>query len=256
MQIEKGPIDFESYQQDELAEQNLKVFKKKLKELLAKTISEQKFEQARILDDFIKDDTNLESLIDEADRSKKTFFLREDPRACVLEAIKETRLEYLWEGKERVAGSILSPYLMYEIDFKNKTINPDHLVLNSKEEPELRALDRFITLNSHRKEAESMVNLAREKFDNIWQPYRKKHNLSGSNHDEFRTAYHGVSADGQKKDVEYTEKEIVEQRKIEEGISDDLKRPLSYWQHVYDNSRMLLDTIDQDIKKIQDSHLI
>lgn len=256
MKIERAENSFDVYKQNELVDQNLTVFKKQLKELLAKTISEQKYEQAKILNDFIKDDKNFESLIDEADRSKMTFFLREDPKACVLDAIKKTRLEYLWEGKERIDGSILSPYLTHGIDLKNKTRDPEGLVLNSKEEPELRAIDRFVILNSYRKEAESMVNLAREKFDNIWQPYRKKHNLSRPNHDEFRTFYHGVSADGQKKDVEYTVKEIVEQRKIEEGISDDLKRPLSYWQHVYDNSRILLDKIDQDIKNIEDSHLI
>jgi len=213
---------------------DLKILEEQLKEAIA----EEDYEQAAILRDLIGSGRDLEFL--EINLGTNT------PGSRALEGIKEKKQEKFFEGKEIVEASELFCFLetLRKGDKNDKKVQDvlKRLAYDSEEAKELEQIDRFVNLRNYQEEATKLVNLSREKFNSIWQPYRKKADLLGTQYDEYQTSYNNP------------EPTIEQWHKLRE-VPEDLVKPLYYWQRVYDNSRIILDTVNEALSKMEGKSL-
>ena len=205
-----------------------------LEEQLKEAITEEDYEQAAILRDLIGSGRDLDFL--EINLEKNT------PGSRALEGIKEKKQEKFFEGKEIVEASELFCFLetLRKGDKHDKKVQDTlkRLAYDSEEAKELEQIDRFVNLRNYQEEAIKLVNLSKEKFNSIWQPYREKAGLSGSEYDEYKTSYKAPDLD------------VDRWNKLRE-VPGDLDKPLYYWQSVYDNSRIILDTVNEALSKME-----
>lgn len=209
-----------------------------LEEQLKEAIAEEDYEQAAILRDLIGSGFDLDSL--EIKSGTNT------PGSRALEGIKEKKQEKFFEGKEVVEASELFCFLetLRKGDKNDKKVQDalKRLAYDSEEAKEFEQIDRFVNLRNYQEEAIKLVNLSQEKFNSIWQPYREKANLVDAQYDEYQTSYKNSGS-------------TVEQWKKIREVPEDLVKPLRYWQSVYDNSRIILDTLNEALSKMEGKHL-
>ncbi len=216
---------------------------------LKEAVQEEDYEQAAFLRDEIRARQNSElpkdSEISETDPKpdKREMYLpsKDDPRVKAWDRLRERKQEDLWEGQEKVDSSELVEYFSADSREMRKFgdgLKDDLHKLEGKSGTE--RVDALLSLYNKKEATEEMLELAKEKFNSIWQPYRAKAGLTGAEYDEYKSFYQGYSFTG-------------EQLKKLDEMPVVYQKPLAYWQKVYDNSRTMLDELNKAIEKIERS---
>lgn len=220
-----------------------------LKDLFNEAIMAEKYENAGVLKSFIESGKDIESLIAELPGALAS---KDSSKCLVLNEIKEAKKKSFWLGQDIVDISSLSALLNLSPENPKELDNRfNRLMIDLKEEKDLLEIDFFIALNNYREQMKVMVDLSKEKFENIWEPYREKHNLKAEQYKEFNTTYFGSESN------EYLQKSFyhhsmptMRQLQGMDEIPNYMIEPLTYWQNIYDNSRKLVDKFDEAISKM------
>lgn len=216
-------------------------------EQLTEAIKQEDYEQAAVLRDLIskrKQDPTLEFY--KKDFIKPTesgiyVFRKGDPRHRAWRGMSERKQKSYWDGIKIIQDYEFSDCL---------TSGPRTAgILGEKGWNKVRKMqgvkgaekiDFILDLQSHRNEMQDIVNLAEEKFNNIWQPYCEKNGLPISKFKELHSTYNNHYG--------FTDDRI----EVLNRIPEVLREPLNYWQRVYDNSRIILDELGLAIDKLNE----
>ncbi|MFA6513768.1 MAG: hypothetical protein WCT50_00555 [Patescibacteria group bacterium] len=227
---------------EKIPDQNIDILNKQLEE----AIKEDDFEQAVVLRDFIKfrQDNSICSEIEMSDlvdfRGEGNGCISEDdPEHRVWEGIESKRDKIRFEGKEEIDNSILSGFLTgEEKNIVKLEHNLDRRLEKLSDKKDVRRIDLLLNLRDKCEEAKKMRDLAQEKLDQVWRPYRKQMGLSDCEYEEYDSAYNKVDLTAaQKSKLDY--------------IPSSIHQPAAYWQHVYDNSRLLLEVLNEAIEELE-----
>lgn len=217
-----------------------------INEQLAEAIAIEDYKQAAVLRDFIeyrqkysiKSEIEMLDLLTLEDGHRGKMSL-DDPKYRAWEGIEEKRNEARWSGKEDVNDSNLAQYLNSSFESAksfNNRLQVGASKLNDKKGPE--KVDSLLRLYRDKEEIKHFVDLAKEKLDQIWQPYREEANLLDQEYTEYNSSY--------------TKYELSpEQLKELDNIPDSVREPVEYWQKIYDNSRIILDGFDKAIDELR-----
>jgi hypothetical protein len=227
---------------EKIPDQNIDI----LNQQLAEAIKEDDFKQAVVLRDFIKfrQDNGISSEIEMADlvdfRAEGNGCISEDdPESRAWEGLESKRDKIRFEGKEEIDNSDLSDYLAgEEKDIVELEHNLDRRLAKLSDKKDVRRIDLLLNLRGKREEGEKMRNLAQEKLDQVWRPYRRQMGLSDCEYEEYNSVYNKVDLTAaQKSKLDY--------------VPSSIHEPASYWQHIYDNSRLLLEVLDEAIEDLE-----
>lgn len=214
-----------------------------LNQQLDEAIKEEDFEQAGVLRDFIKlrkdkgtdSEITMYDLLDLGD--EHGYVSSDDPKYRAWLGIDSKRDESRFKGKDVVDNSKLASYfnegesqivdLERDLDLKIRD-------LSEKEE----RIDLISNLYGKREEAEKIKYLAKEKLDQVWQPYREQLGLFNKEYEEFNSSYNELPL-------------TSEQKRNLDNVPSSINEPAAYWQKVYDNSRFLLDVLNDAIGQLK-----
>lgn len=230
----------QKFENRDIQDQNLVVLKKQME----KAVKEEDYEQAAFIRDFIQtrqekgihDEIEMKDLLN---TGRGFSFEKNDPRYRAWKSLDKLRLNYRLEGKEIIENSDLSEYLIG--DYQNSENFREKLEEKFMEIGDFKGgprVDLLINLRQKEKEAIMIRDLARQKLDEIWSPYREQAGLNESVFDEYRSSYVDVKLSPD------------QQSKIE-GMPDSIYIPVLYWQGIYDNSRNILDQLNMAIDKLE-----
>jgi hypothetical protein len=214
-------------------QEDLELLKKQLK----KAIDEEDYEQAAVLNKLINASLNIVES-GEDDKENNNSSSRADAESRAIRGVEEKRAKSYWQGKELVDDSQFSQVLNnpYENNRSARNILKDQLLRIGKED-DLDKVDRLVALYNLRDNAKLIGSVVKENFDSIWQPYREEAGLFGKEYEEYKTFYKKQNLN-------------EEQIKNLNNPPTALRKPLDYWQNAYDNSRLLIDLIEETIKEI------
>ncbi|QQG52643.1 MAG: UvrB/UvrC motif-containing protein [Candidatus Falkowbacteria bacterium] len=214
---------------------------------LDEAIKQEDFEQAAILRDYLQEhasqgdayELNKKDFI-EPTRGGVYIFLKNNPRHRAWKGIEEKQERYFYEDKEKVDKSRFAGDLTFLPRTYGVLEEDDwQKIRNLKETRGGDKVDMMISLQDKIAEAKSLVDLAEEKFQRLWQPYCKKHGLAGQEFEEMHSLYNEAAG--------WTEEKNSFLNQIPRSLGD----PLRYWQNVYDNSRFIRDELEKALAELQ-----
>lgn len=212
-----------------------------LRDQMKEAVGEEDYERAAFLRDEIKRRESGETELEKSEENDGIARIpgADNPATKTWDRLREQKQEDLWNGQARVANTELAEYFQSDSRAIRKFsdgLKKDLLSLRSKTGPE--RVDALLSLYGKKEETEAILELAKEKFNSIWQPYRERAGLSGQEYNEYKTHYQGYSFTGEQLD-NLNKVPVVYQA------------PLDYWQRVYDNSRTMLDSLRQAIDELE-----
>lgn len=168
-------------------------------------------------------------------------YSQDDPKHRAWEGIDELRQQNYFDGQR----------IINESEFSYNLVSPGFFIspLDDEEWDEIRRLknaggtkkiDYLLNLRDKIKDVKDIIELAKEKFENIWQPFCQKRGLSGPKYEEFNSTYND--------NCHWTTERAT---KALNNIPADIDAPLHYWQTVYDNSRFTLRELNKASKELE-----
>lgn len=214
---------------------------------LDEAVKQEDFEQAAALRDYLQEHASHGDSYElrkrdfvEPTRSGVDVLRENNPKHRAWKGIAEKREQYFYDGKDKIENS----QFFEELVFIPRTYG----VLTERDWEQIKSLketrggekvDLMINLRDKQEEIKSIVELAGEKFNDLWGRYCEKHNLSGPEFEEMHSLYNEAAG--------WTEEKNIFLSQIPRTLGD----PLRYWQNVYDNSRFIRDELEKALAELE-----
>jgi len=214
---------------------------------MEEAIKEEDYEQAAVLRDLInsgKDQGKLfkiekRGLINPTISGIYTF-QEENPKHRAWKGIEGLRQKSYWEGRERIEDYEFSQYLTSGPLTEGVLRDEDWRKIEKMRDAKgVEKVDFILNLRSKRDEIKQIIEFAKRKFNNLWNPYCEKVGLIGQEYEEFQSTYN--------QECQWSSKRA---EKVLNKVPRDLSEPLHYWQRVYDNSRVIQDELNKALEKL------
>lgn len=214
---------------------------------MEEAIKEEDYEQAAVLRDLINSGRGQgklfkiekRNLIDPTISGIYTF-QEENPKHRAWKGIENLRQKSYWEGKERIEDYEFSRYLtsgpLTDGVLQDEDWRKIEKMRNVKG---VEKVDFILNLRSKRDEIKQIIEFAKRKFNNLWNPYCEKVGLIGQEYEEFQSTYN--------QECQWSSKRA---EKVLNKVPRDLSEPLHYWQRVYDNSRVIQDELNKALERL------
>lgn len=163
----------------------------------------------------------------------------DNPDLRAWEGLQERQKVIFMRGQDQVENSVFAKYLSedgrFMLGFVNELWEDVKYHKPLKKDNDERA-EFVASLYNSRREANYLTELAKEKFDDIWQGYSARKQAAATSEDP--AVFPGMPKG-------------IDKMQMTKVAPEYINRPAEYWRGIYDNSRRIADELEMAIKEME-----